>query len=125
MINIDELVQVYQKAQNDPVHFDQQARGYRNKYGSALPLEGIAAVRRAGRDGTALYWRRRTNGTETLDGVVADARVTIQAYAAEALGLTAEQARRLFAMDNDLGEIRRLIRLWTGVDPHLAPATIS
>lgn len=117
MINTDENVAVYRICRDRPHEWDQSGWAWRARGESAAPIEGIAAMRRAAREGVSLHWVSRSRTVSTLEGIGVGGAITVQAYAREALGLTAGQAQLLFERDVQLLDVRRLILEWTGVDP--------
>lgn len=116
-INTVELVAVYRICRDQPHLWDQSGWAWEARGENGAPIEGIAAMRRAERDGVSLHWVARSRTVRTLEGIGVGGAITVQAYAREGLGLTAEQARLLFERDVELVDVRRLVLDWTGVDP--------
>lgn len=117
--NTAELVAVYQHIKAHPEQWNQQLWGCRNECGTAFCFAGHAVVRA----GAELAWEVdfvTDDGTfERADFLREPIRgiYTIAGYASHVLGLNGPQSNDLFAGDNTLEDLRRIITEITSVDP--------
>jgi hypothetical protein len=114
--NTTELIAIYQHIKANPAQWNQRVYAHRTECGTACCVAGWAVVRA----GEALYWETSgtSNWADRLDRRDEDGfRLSIEWRARELLGLPSQDAWRLFCIDNDLADIRRVITEITGTDP--------